>query len=205
MSFFEKEYIITGWMGEIYLLTAKQLYIRVLEDSKSDYNWIAPANELVMICKEEGFPAEYSLAIKCAILNCFANKEHRANSGGDRSIDNLSDQEAVQQCYNSLYGIEAEEAISARKRYLTELINAASNIRFLDLNSCPDSTFKNIRENWNTSKIQEYISQKEINFKKFVETLHNEFIGVLKKAKLDEDFKNAEKEEQKYWKEFFKK
>lgn len=43
MNSFEKKYNITGWKGKKYSLTAKQLYERVLEDSKSDYNWIASA------------------------------------------------------------------------------------------------------------------------------------------------------------------
>ena len=36
MNSFEKKYNITGWKGKKYSLTAKQLYERVLEDSKSD-------------------------------------------------------------------------------------------------------------------------------------------------------------------------
>lgn len=43
MSFFEKKYEVTGWHGDTQSLTAKKLYERVLEDSKSDYNWIASA------------------------------------------------------------------------------------------------------------------------------------------------------------------
>lgn len=38
MGFFEKKYKVNGWHGDTYSLTAKALYERVLEDSKSDYN-----------------------------------------------------------------------------------------------------------------------------------------------------------------------
>lgn len=48
MSFFEKKYKVTGWHGDTQSLTAKKLYERVLEDSKSDYNWVASATELVI-------------------------------------------------------------------------------------------------------------------------------------------------------------
>ena len=91
MSFVEKKYMVTGHHGDIHSLTAKQLYEQILDDSKSDYNWIAPASELVKICKNTSFPTEYALAIKCAILNCFSNIEHRANCGGDRYIDKPAD------------------------------------------------------------------------------------------------------------------
>ena len=75
MSSFEKKYNITGWKGKKYSLTAKQLYERVLEDSKSDYNWIASATELVRVCNDSCFPEKYAIAIKIIILNSFANLE----------------------------------------------------------------------------------------------------------------------------------
>ena len=136
MSFVEEKYMVTGHHGDTYSLTAKQLYERILDDSKSDYNWIASASELVRICKKTSFPAEYALAIKCAILNCFTNIEHRANCGGDRYIDKPADQEAVQECYNSLYQVEDEKAISGTKVKLrfTLALNLISAFSFSSLN-----------------------------------------------------------------------
>lgn len=71
MSFFEKKYNVKGWYGDTYLLTAKALYKRVLEDSKSDYNWIASATELVRVCNDPEFPEVYAVGIKLIILNWF--------------------------------------------------------------------------------------------------------------------------------------
>ena len=45
-----KKYHINGWRGKEYSLTAKELYERVMEDCKSNYNWIASATELVRVC-----------------------------------------------------------------------------------------------------------------------------------------------------------
>lgn len=203
MSFVEKKYMVTGHHGDIHSLTAKQLYERVLNDSKSDYNWIASASELVRICKKTSFPAEYALAIKCAILNCFANIEHRANCGGDRYSDKPGDQEAVQECYNSLYGVEDQEAMSARKRYLAEMIATASYTRFLDSLYHPGPTFIKLREDWGKSKVQEYISQEKIDFKHLVEVLHNEFVEIIKKAEIDGAFEEDEKVDRESWKKFY--
>ena len=193
MSFYEKEYIVTGHHGDSYSLTAKQLYERVLKDSKSDYNWIAPANELVKICKNTSFPAEYALAIKCAILNCFANIEHKVNCGGARYSNKPADQEAVQECYNSLYGVEDEEAVLARRRYLAEIIATASYVRIFDSLYHPGPTFIKLRKDWNKSKIQEYISKEKIDFKQLVEVLHNEFVEIIRKAEADGAFEEDEK------------
>ena len=40
MSFYEKKYIVTGHHGDSYSLTAKQLYERVLKDSKLLYSFL---------------------------------------------------------------------------------------------------------------------------------------------------------------------
>lgn len=204
MSFVEKKYMVTGRNGDIHSLTAKQLYERVLEDNKSNYNWIATASELVRICKNTSFPKEYALGIKCAILNCYANIEHVANCGGDRYIEKQADKEAVEECYNSLYGIEAEEAVSARKRYLKEIIATASYIRFLNSHYHPGPTFRKIREEWNVSKVQKYISQEKIDFEQLVKALHNEFLELIKKAELDKAFEKDQEDEREFWKKFYK-
>ena len=203
MSFVEKKYMVTGHHGDIHSLTAKQLYERILDDSKSDYNWIASASELVRICKKTSFPTEYALAIKCAILNCFSNIEHRANCGGDRYIDKPADQEAVQECYNSLYQVEEEEAISARKRYLAEMIARASDIRIFDPFYHPGPTFRKLREDWIMSKVKEYVSREKIDFKQLEKVLHNEFVEIIKKAEEDGAFDEDEKAERESWKKAY--
>ncbi len=128
MSFFVRKYVVTDYHGRKHLLTAKQLYERIMQDSKHDYNWLAPARELVRICKKAKFPEEYAIPIKTAILNCFANIEHRANCGEGRYNDNQADREAVQYCYNSLYGINTEKVVSTRKKYLNEIISTATYV-----------------------------------------------------------------------------
>lgn len=203
MSFLEKKYKVTGWYGDVKLLTAKQLEERVLEDSKSDYNWIAPARELVKICKELSFPVEYAHTIEIAILNCFSNIEHRANYGCNRYWTDPEDEEAVQYCYNCLYGIDREDAVTARKRFLTEMINTASHVRLFGSLYHPGPTYQKLRENWRKSKFEEYISQEEIDFKQLVEILRSNFDEVIKIAESNGDFEEDEKKEKKIRKMVF--
>lgn len=206
ISFLGQRYLIHGWRENEQVLTAKELYERVMEDSKSDYNWIAPARELVRICKKTGFPTDYATDIKIAILNCFANIEHRANCGGDRYIDDPADREAVQYCYNSLHGVDNERAINARQYYLSEMIKTASYVRCtFDSLYHPGPTYRNLCENWRKSKFEEYISQEEIEFKKLVETLHGDFTEVIKNAESNGDFEEDEKKDKESWKMFYQK
>ncbi|MCI8548196.1 MAG: hypothetical protein HFJ38_04840 [Bacilli bacterium] len=199
MSLFGRKYLINGWRNSTHLLTAKELHERVMKDSKSDYNWIASASELVRICKKTSFPAYYALDIKIAILNCFANIENRANCGGDRYRDDPADKEAVQYCYNSLYGNDNEKAIIARKRYLIEMIKTASYVNIFDSLYHPGPTYRKLCEDWRKSKFDEYISKEKIDFIQLVETLSNSFAEVVKAAESKGDFKEDEKKNKESW------
>lgn len=192
MRFFGERYLIQGWGDSEYVITAKALHKQVMKDCKSyyDYNWIAPARELVRICKKTGFPSDYALDIKIAILNCFANIE-QDNCGGTYYINlNSADKEAVQYCYNSLYGIDNKEAIMARRRYLTEIIH---NISFFYLEDFYPDTFRKLREDWCKSKFEEYFSKENIDFEQLGETLHNDFEQIIKKAESNGEFEEDKK------------
>jgi len=69
MSLFVKTFRIKSWSGKIHRMTAQQLYERILKDSKSNYNWIASATELVRVCRHPDFPGKYAQEIKLAYLN----------------------------------------------------------------------------------------------------------------------------------------
>jgi len=200
----ERKYEVFGRRG-IHKMTAKELYNRVMEDSKSNYNWIASAPELVRVCEESTFPSEYAQGIKIAILNCFANIEHGANSGGDRYRTKPTDKEAVQYCYNSLYNVKSEQAISARKRFLREMITTASYVRLFDPHYHPGTTFEKLCEDWRKSKLEGWILIKNIDFEKLIEVLRSSFTAMIKEAELKGDFIEDEKKDAEEMKEFYRK
>lgn len=46
----------------------------VMEQSKkSNYDWLASADELVDVCNRKGFNKKYGIDIRCAILDCYAD------------------------------------------------------------------------------------------------------------------------------------
>ena len=101
---------------EPHVLCVLQLYIKkVIEASKkSNYNWIASATDLIYICNKKDLPIEYAIDIKVAILNCFATLINSENESRGKETDIY----AVYHAYNSLYGVENENAIVARKNFL---------------------------------------------------------------------------------------
>lgn len=190
MSFFEKKYNITGWK---YSLTAKQLYERVLEDSKSDYNWIASATELVRVCNDPCFPEIYAVGIKIIILNCFANLELQKEYPSEGE---LTDAEAVYSCYNSLPTTD-ETAKKVKENYLTAVITGItkytqSEVR-LPIHVGPTYTKK--VEEWKKKKFDEYVSSVTIlNFDQLREDLYTDFDKMVETAEEEGAFEKDDKE-----------
>lgn len=179
MSFFEKKYEVTGWHGDTQSLTAKKLYERVLEDSKSDYNWIASATEVVRVCNEPYFPEKYAMGIKLIILNCFANLELQKEYPSSRKP---TDKAAVYSCYHSLPSTD-ETVIKVKEKYLTAIIEAItryteSEVRF-PIHQGP--TYQKICEDWKKAKFDEYVSKEEIDFDQLGEDLYADFDRVINK------------------------
>ena len=193
MSSFEKKYNITGWRGVKYSLTAKQLYERVLEDSKSDYNWIASATELVRVCNDPCFPEIYAVGIKIIILNCFANLELQKEYP---SKGELTDAEAVYSCYNSLPTTD-ETAKKVKEKYLTAVITGItkytqSEVR-LPIHVGPTYTKK--VEEWKKKKFDEYVSAVTIlNFDQLREDLYTDFDKMVETAEEEGAFEKDDKE-----------
>lgn len=189
MSFIEKEYKVKGWDGDTYSLTAKKLYERVLADSKSDYNWIAPATELVRVCNKPYFPEMYAQGIKLIILNCFANLELQKEY---TSRIKKTDNEAVYSCYHSLPSTD-ETVIKVKRKYLSAIITGVikytkSEVRFpIHIGD----SYTKLCEDWKKAKLDEYASKEKIDFEKLRKDLYSDFEKTIKTAEeeglFDED------------------
>ena len=198
-----KRYRFEGHNGESYCLTAKKLCERIINDSESDYNWIAPARELVRVVREPDFPYEYALVIKVAILNCFANIERRANRGGDRHRRDERDQQAVEYCYNSMYDSDETMAILARRSFLVEFVTAASDVGTFSPFHHTGPTYIKLCADWRFDKVKEYISKRDIDFAELEQVLRKSFAVTIKMAEAEgafvEDEKQAREEMNKFW------
>lgn len=94
-----KKYTLNTWRNGRVRVTANELYRRVKSDSKSNYNWIASATDLVRVCKMKGFPEDIAEKIQDLILNCFAELSVR-NIYKD-SNQKSTDERAVWYCYHN--------------------------------------------------------------------------------------------------------
>ena len=92
-----KRFILNTWHDGKTIVTAEGLLDRIKRDSKSNYNWIASATDLVHVCKMKGFPEYIASEIEDIILNCFAELAIKSLYSGSNQKD--TDERAVWYCY----------------------------------------------------------------------------------------------------------
>lgn len=187
MSIVERRYMVNGREGIKHCLTANQLYNKIMKDCKFDYNWIAPASELVRICRKESFPEEYANDIKIAILNCFAKLE-LITDDEVRCLD--EDYEAVRFCYNSL-NKEEEKIIKAKQNYLKAVIRSVA-FNHYEIPIHHGKTYFQKCDDWINSKFYENINEEEIKFPSFIEYLKQDFQNMIKNAEKEGVFQEED-------------
>lgn len=189
--------------GENKTMRARAIHQTIMQNSReSDYNWIAPAKELVKLCNNPNFPREYAVDIEMAILNCFANIEARVSRGGDKYITKADDALAVQFCYDELGRLmkasdneEFKKTLnSVRTRYLKEMISSAVNISTRGLYfHC--KAFRNLQEEIVSRNFFKYSTMKEdFNLLDMYEQISDETRTIFKEAYKRGMFKAEESE-----------
>ena len=189
--------------GEERTMRAKDIYEIIIGQSKdSDYNWMAPAIELVKLCKNQEFPIEYAVDIEVAILNCFANIEARVNRGGDKYATKENDAIAVQYCYDELGRLaqstddeELKNTIrTVRTRYLKEMISSAVNTstRYVYFHC---KAFIDLKEEVISRNFVKYsMMEEDFNILDMYEEIYDETDRIFREAYESGMFKQAEDE-----------
>lgn len=166
MSIF-KFYTIKDHKGNTHLVTDKYLWKLVLKQSKkSNYDWIAPVNELYEVCNEGDFNENYAKDIKVAIINCYAELFSIFKNDKEMSY--------VYKIYNELYKYKEDEIVkNARKKFLVSYINNCLYFHKFML-----YTYRNLyqEENkWINQVVDKKLEDKYVEFNLIHDPLKKEF------------------------------
>lgn len=165
-------YILEDWCGTPHIMSSSKIHKRVMDDSsKSNYNWIASATDLINVCNKKNFPEEKANDIKAAILNCYSSL---MCSEDDYSRRKKTDLNAVYFAYNSLYGVEDEKVIQARTRFLKSFLSLVTRSSFLFI-AHHGENFRNARKEWINHKFNNLFAQEQIEFASLFSLLKNDF------------------------------
>lgn len=182
------KFTFKNWSGEPISYTAGGLHERIMRDSRSDYNWIAPASQLVKAITQPNFPLNYAHGIEMAILNCFANLELKEEEPGQRHRE-PTDDDAVYFCYNALAGV-SDRAESVRQKYLAAVLEAITRFHFRGVDfDHYGPTYHKICDEWKRLNFEHYSLIAWLDFKKLRKYLNDEFDRVMKEAEKNGAFK----------------
>ena len=175
---FSKRFLIIDSNEKKYSLTAKQLFEKVLKDTRTNLNWSIPVSELTSICSQADFPEQYAQEIKIAIISYFSELETKHNFP---SHHKNSDEEAVYFCYNSLLADEPKVA-SVKQKYVHAIIEGVTKYHFtlIEFNHF-GPTYNKICEEWKQARFQEFYSP-IIDFPQLRSVLHSSFDKTMRDA-----------------------
>ena len=203
MELSNRKFTVVDWYDNEHQMTAKELYDRIMKDSKSDYNWITSAEELVRVTGRYSFPREYAYGIRMAILNCYANFEARKSKARDVRILRELEERAINICYNYISGSD-ERSIEVRHKYLKGLISAVSELHFEYWQFDHfGPTYHRLCEEWKKNKFEENKDCTSIEIKEFKVLLNDDFEQFMRKAEADGEFAEDDKKESEAQKRFF--
>lgn len=168
-------YMFQDNKGNYRVMSAKKIHKRVMEDSKkSNYNWIADADNLVFVCNCKTFPLEYAIDIKVAILNCFARLMSNTLYKNNYELN------PVYSAYNSLNGITDEKVIEARTNFLNAYLTDIMYESYAYLPVHSGKSFDEVCGEWKRKNIENLLSSNFVYFNELIETLSNDFKETIR-------------------------
>lgn len=166
-------FLILDHSGFIHIMCDFYIRNRIIKDSKkSNYNWLAPADELLRVCNSSGFNRDYAKDIKVAIVKCYTNLME-----GDISKDVIYAYQAMQE----LKTYESDKEVQkVRENFIREYIYKA--IFWVGICNFHE-TYLDVKEKYVLKKTEELLSNTK-TIPSFDE-LHDEFSKIVEQGKKD--------------------
>lgn len=188
---------IADWNDNRHEMTPDELLERIRTDSKSNWNWIAPATEIVKTISDPEFPEPIANELKGLILKCFADILLSNLSGTEKSTDQI----AVAYCYYSLHG-KAEKSI--KRLYRKNLISATVAHVSAVSSMIHGKAYRAFCKKWEKDAFKNFTRRFGIDFMRFGPRIKADFEASLKRAELAGEFENDKIEHEERLKEFAK-
>ena len=152
---------ITDWHDHRHEMTPNDLLERIRSDSKSNYNWLAPATEIVKTISDPEFPEPIANELKGIILKCFAELLSSDRRGAQKSTDRL----AVAYCYYSVYGkVGRKVKYLYWKRLLDSAIKDWYQVSPLGVKG---KKWRKFRDSWKKDALQHFTERFGTDFMRF--------------------------------------
>ena len=181
---------ITDWNGNRYEMTPDELLERIRTDSRSNWNWLAPATEIVKTISDPDFPEPIANELKGLILKCFADTLLSSQIGHEKATDQI----AVAYCYYSLHGKVGK---SIKRLYRKNLIKAMVSYVGALSPIIHGKEYRAFCERWEKDAFKNFTKRFGIDFMHFGPRIKVDFESSLNCADAAGEFDNDRIEHEK--------
>ena len=188
---------ITDWHDTRREMTPDELLERIRKDSKSNWNWLAPATEIVKAISGSDFPEPIANELKGIILKCFADILLSDYSGTEKSTDQI----AVAYCYYSLHGKAGKHI---KRLYRKNLIRATISYTGLWAIHTRGKEYYAFCREWEKDALQHFTRRFGVDFMRFRINIETDFKSALERAEAAGQFENDKAEHEKSMQELCK-
>lgn len=160
---------IKDWDEKEHLMTDKELRNLIIKQSKkSNYNWLAPADELIKVCNNPEFNKDYAKDIKVAIVKCY-----ETFLKGDCPGNIIYAFDAYNQLYDTAENMVDKQVLEVRKKFLETFIrrNIIWNKHFGNI----DETFRKAKDKWVDDTAEKLLKVKQVSFDSLKDDLVSDF------------------------------
>lgn len=178
---------ITDWNGDSHEMTPERLLDRIRDDSKSNFNWLAPATEIVRTISDPEFPEPIANELKCIVLKCFAELLVSNQYGHEKSTDQL----AVAYCYYSVHGKAGKKI---KRLYRKNLVESVVRDFTLTSSHIRGEEWRMFCEAWKEDLLQNFPERIGVDFMRFGAKVVADYQKALESADRDGKFENDKAE-----------
>lgn len=166
-------FLIKDHYGYPHLMSDLHIRNRIIRESKkSNYDWLAPASELLAVCNKSNFNKNYAKEIKLAIVRCYTSL----------MLDDISDEISyAYQAVLELKDYEDDKSVQkVRENFIKEYIQRG--ILWVGIGNFHE-TFHRAKKKWVSDKTKELLS--DIKKLPSFDDLRTEFSGFVKRGEAD--------------------
>lgn len=188
---------ITDWKDNRREMTPNDLLKRIRDDSESNWNWLAPATEIVKTISDPEFPEPIANELKGLVLKCFAELLLSDVGGTEKSTDQL----AVAYCYYSIHG-KAGKRI--KRLYRENLLKSVVKGSYWERPfGAYDEEWRSFRDGWKKDALQHFTERFGVDFMRFKTNAENDFRKSINCAERAGKFEKDKAEHIKFMRKIF--
>lgn len=175
---------ITDWRNNRHEMSPNELLNRIKSDSETNWNWFAPASEIVKAISDPKFPEPIANELKGIVLKCFAELLLSDIGSTRKSTDQL----AVAYCYYSIHGKSGKQI---KRLYRENLLKSVIKYSFwVKPVGADGEEWHTFYDDWKKDALRHFTKRFGVDFMRFRANIEADYTKSVQRADKAGKFEN---------------